>query len=879
MRAGFAARAVRRSSSTTTLAVAVLIVLLLPAIGLAQRLPTTAVPEHYDLRFTPDLAAETFEGHARIRVRLKQPAKSMTLHAAELTIREAHIEVSGTSHVAEVEPSAELEQITVTAPSPLNGTVVLDLRYTGTLNDRLRGFYISRTERRKYAGTQFQVADARRAFPCFDEPAFKATFDVTLTIDEGDLAISNGRVVSDVPGPSAGKHTVKFATTPRMSPYLVAMAVGDFKCLESEADGIPIRVCAIPEKAALGAFGLDAARHSLSWFNRYYGIPYPFGKLDIVALPDFAAGAMENTAAIFYRESYLLIDERSATASALKYIAFVMAHEIAHQWFGDLVTLRWWNDIWLNEGFSNWAAMKAVDGWRGWSFASDRAEEALTAMRADSFATTRQVRTPVETPEEIEEAFDALTYDKAASVLRMIEHYVGEEAFRSGVSAYLERFAYDNASAEDFWGALAATSGKPVDRLMAGYIERPGVPRITVRHRCEAGDTRVDLSQQRFLLVEPEEQAPGTPSPWSVPVCFERQGVSRAGCHLLTTPQDAVTLPGCSPWLYANDEGLGYYRVAYDAAAISAIAQSGLEALNEPEQLFLNDDAWAMVRSGALDVGSYLELVEAFARTPSANAGLAAAAPFLHFIADVLVTDRSRDAWHAWVQRVLGPVARRLGWTPAEGETLATRELRARMIGVLGRVGRDPEVLRRAREIVLADLAGTPTHPSLATTAYELAAFAADASLFEKIRDAIPSSSNPVDYYRRQRALAFVTDPALIDRAFEYALSDAVRTQDAPSLLGLLLKNPAADDRVWDALKRRWPEVTEKTDISRGALYIVRSLELCGEDAARDIRAFFASQPAAGADRGVTRAVERVRACAATRQRQQPRLAAALTGP
>ena len=863
----------------TTLAVTVLLVLVLPAIGLAQRLPTTAVPEHYELRFTPDLATETFEGHARIRVRLKEPGESMTLHAAALTIREARIEVSGSSYVAEVEPNVELEQITVTAPSRLTGTVVLDLRYSGTLNDRLRGFYISRTKRRKYAGTQFQVADARRAFPCFDEPAFKATFDVTLTIDEGDLAISNGRVVSDVPGPSAGKHTVKFATTPRMSSYLVAMAVGDFTCLESEADGIPIRVCAIPEKAALGAFGLDAARHSLSWFNRYYGLPYPFGKLDVVALPDFAAGAMENTAAIFYRESYLLIDERNATASALKYIAFVMAHEIAHQWFGDLVTLRWWNDIWLNEGFSNWAAMKAVDGWRGWSFANDRAEEALTAMRADSFASTRQVRTPVETPEEIEEAFDALTYDKAASVLRMIEHYVGEEAFRAGVSAYLERFAYDNASAEDFWDALAKTSGKPIDRLMAGYIERPGVPQVTVRHRCEAGGTRVDLAQQRFLLVEPEEEAPGTLLPWAVPVCLDRPDGSQGGCHLLTTSQDAVALPGCSAWLYANDEGLGYYRVAYDATAISAIAQSGLGALNEPEQLFLNDDAWAMVRSGALDVGSYLELVEAFARTPSANAGLAATAPFLHFIADVLVTDRTRDAWHAWVQRVLGPVVRRLGWTPAEGETVVTRELRARMIGVLGRVGRDPEVLRRAKEIVLADLAGAPPHPSLATTAYELAAFAADASLFEKIRDTIPASTNPVDYYRRQRALAYVTDPTLIDGAFEYALSDAVRNQDAPSLLGLLLKNPSADDRVWDAIKERWPEVTEKTDIARGALYIVRSLELCGEEAARDIRAFFASHPAAGAERGVTRTVERVRACAATRQRQQPLLAAALTGP
>jgi puromycin-sensitive aminopeptidase len=300
--------------------------------------------------------------------------------------------------------------------------------------------------------------------------------------------------------------------------------------------------------------------------------------------------------------------------------------------------------------------------------------------------------------------------------------------------------------------------------------------------------------------------------------------------------------------------------------------------LNEPEQLFLNDDAWAMVRSGALDVGSYLELVEAFARTPSADAGLAAAAPFLRFIDDVLVTGRTRGAWQAWVRRVLGPVAERLGWTPAEGETVATRELRARVIGVLGRVGGDPEVLRRAKEVVLADLAGAPPHPSLATTAYELAAFAADASLFEKIRDAIPSSTNPVDYYRRQRALANVTDPTLIDRAFEYALSDAVRNQDAPSLLGVLLKNPAADERVWDAIKRRWPEVSEKTDISRGASYIVRSLELCDVDAAGDIRAFFASHPAAGADRAVTRAVERVRACAATRQRQQPRLAAALNG-
>jgi aminopeptidase N len=852
-----------------------LVIGLLPAPSSAGRLPANAVPEHYDLAFTPDLAAETFEGRARIRVRLNEPSRSIALHAAELTIHEARVETAGGAVTAAVTSSEFIEQITLTLPSPVAGLVTLDLRFTGTLNRRLRGFYISRTDRRKYAGTQFEATDARRAFPCFDEPAFKATFDVTLTINEGDIAISNGKLVSDTPGPRAGKHTVTFATTPRMSTYLVAMAVGDFKCLETRVEGTPVRVCAVPGKAELGAFAIAAIEHVLPWFNRYYGIPYPFGKLDVVALPDFAAGAMENTGAIFYRESFLLVDERRTSASGLKYVAFVMAHEIAHQWFGDLVTLQWWNDIWLNEGFANWAAVKAVDGWRGWSFVHENAKETLDAMAVDSLATTRQVRTAVEGPREIEEAFDALTYDKASAVLRMVEHYVGEEPFREGVSAYLRAFSYRNATAEDFWRTLADTTDRPVDRMMASFIERPGVPQVDVRQRCESGSTEIRLSQRRFVLG-PEQDGVRAPGSWTIPICFERPGAS-ATCELLAEPQGSVTLPGCSPWVHANDDGTGYYRVAYEAGAISAAAESGFKGLNDAEVLSLEADVWASVRDGVTGIASYLELCEALARTTEGRAAVAAIVPRFRFISERLVAPTDRETWQVWVRRLLQPIAADLGWTPRAGESSETRQLRAAVLDALGAFGGDPDVQRRAREMVLADLEGTRApEPSLADTAYYVAAFSGGEDLFDKILKAVPSAATPDDYYRRQLALVEFRDPALVDRAFEYALSDAVRNQDAPRVIARLLANPAAEHRIWQALKSRWTDVKRKTDISQGALQILRGVRFCEPGAATDVQQFFSSHSAPGTARAVPRAVEQIEVCVATKEAQQDRLRVAL---
>src|SRR5947208_9683270 len=432
-----------------------------PGPALAQRLPRNVTPEHYDLIITPNLAGATFATDETILVTIQGSISDVTLNAAEVTFNSVTITQNLQEQTAAVRADPALEQATLRVPRPLEpGPARIHILYTGVLNDQLRGLYLSKTEKRRYAVTQLEATDARRMFPCFDEPSFKATFSLSAIIDESDNAISNGAVVSDKPGPPRGKHTVVFDTTPKMSTYLVALAVGDFVCREGSADDIPIRVCATPDKRELKGFALEAAEQNLKFINRYYAITYPFKKLDILGVPDFSAGAMENTAAIFYRETLLLSNAAQATDQSRKQIAEVLAHEMAHQWFGDLVTMQWWDDLWLNEGFATWMANKPLAAAHpDWTIAIDEAQENQTALALDSLKSTRPIHADVETPAQIDEAFDAIAYQKGAAVLRMIEGYVGADTCRKGVNDYLQAHAYANATSEDFWKAIAATSG------------------------------------------------------------------------------------------------------------------------------------------------------------------------------------------------------------------------------------------------------------------------------------------------------------------------------------------------------------------------------------------------------------------------------------
>ena len=526
----------------------------------AQRLPLNVKPMHYSLSLAPDIAGKSFTGSEKLDVMLAEPSAAITLNSLDLKI--ASVKAGG--QTAAVTYDTSKEQATFTFPSALPaGAATLDIEYTGLLNDKLRGFYLSKTKTRSYAVTQFESTDARRAFPSFDEPAMKATFDVALTVDAGDIAISNTNIVSDTPA-GAGKHTLKFAQTPKMSTYLVAFLVGDFACSKGSADGVPIRVCSTPDKIKLTTFALAAAEHFLSYYDQYFGVKYPMPKLDLIGIPDFEAGAMENFGAITYRETELLVDDKDGAVGSKKRVASVVAHEMAHQWFGDMVTMQWWDNLWLNEGFATWMQDKAAGEWHPeWHFPQDVANELDETLNYDAARTTRAIRATADTPAQIQEMFDGISYGKAGAVIGMVENFLGPEVFRQGVHNYLQAHLYGNATAEDFWNAQTANSKQPVDKIMASFIDRPGVPVLTFGDKTDAG---YPVKQSRFFVGGRTEGEPGT---WTLPVCV-KTGAAPA-CELLTPESKTLRLAADRPFFYANALDKGYYRTAYSAGQVKAI--------------------------------------------------------------------------------------------------------------------------------------------------------------------------------------------------------------------------------------------------------------------------------------------------------------------
>src|SRR5208282_542869 len=488
----------------------------------AQRLPEIARPENYKLTFTPDLDKAKFEGDETIAIRVLNAASDITLNAGDIDFHYATITSGGSTQKAKVTPDKEKEMVVLTVEKALAaGPATIHITYAGILNSEMRGLYLGKDDQgRKYAASQFESTDARRAFPSFDEPDYKATFDITAVADKAHVAISNQKVLSDTAGPG-DKHTVRFATTAKMSSYLAALVVGNFEYVEGEADGIPIRVYATSGKKDTGMFALEVASDVLRYYDKYFGIKYPYGKLDLVGLPDFSAGAMENTGCITFREVLLQVDGKQGSVDLRKTVASVIAHEMAHQWFGDLVTMKWWDDIWLNEGFATWMSSKPIQAWKPeWNFNLDDVIDAGGTMNTDSLANTRPIHQAAETPGEIQELFDGIAYGKAAAVLRMLEAYLGEDTFRAGVNSYISQHQYANATADDFWGAQARTSKKPVDKIMPTFVKQPGLPIVNVKAQCAADSTKVTLDQKRYYSDRAKFEAPSDQL-WQIPVCLK----------------------------------------------------------------------------------------------------------------------------------------------------------------------------------------------------------------------------------------------------------------------------------------------------------------------------------------------------------------------
>ena len=846
----------------------------------AQRLPLTVVPEHYTLHLTPDFSTDTFAGRVGISVRLAESTRSITLNAAEIQFQETTITAAGQTQEAKVslDPERDTATLTVARDMPA-GLAAIDIRYTGLLNDKLRGFYLSRANNREYAITQLEPTDARRAFPSFDEPALKATFALSTTIDSRDTAISNGRLIADTPGPGAGKHTLKFATTKSMSPYLVALLVGDWECIGTVADRVPVRVCGTPDRKGELSFALESAAFTLKYFNRYFSIDYPFEKLDIIAVPDFSAGAMENTAAIVFREQFLLVGKDGGTADQRKQVAQYIAHEIVHQWFGDLVTMQWWNDIWLNEGFATWMERRPMDEWKPeWNSKIDEVRDTQRAMNIDTLRTTRPVRTRVETPDEINEVFDAIAYQKTASVIRMVEGYVGAAAYRDGINAYVKKFAYRNATGEGFWSTLATTTKKPIDAIFSSYINQSSMPLVDVKAQCSGNTTELALSQKPM-----SNDVPATAT-WQIPVCYKRNRngtVEAEKCAVLAGQATSIRLDGCSSWVFANVEGRGYYRTSYGSGGLRALVEAiRNNDLTPVEQTSLLEDVWALVRLGEEGIADYLSLSGGLLTSARQTPALSSVLARIDYVADYLVDDPLRPRFEHWVQQTLRPVAQQLGWTPRPGESDSTASLRTAVLSTLGRAGRDPEVLREARRLVDAHFeTGATLNPAVAETALELAAINGDTALYERYLSSMKDSSRRDAEAVYRTALTHFADGALIKRTLDYASSSDVRTQDAPEILGQVMARPSATAATWAHIKSNWTTIEKSLGVFQGLPTIVGATRhFCDRASREDVVQFFSLHKVRGTERTLEQSLETIDRCIATKDKQSSSLAEFLRG-
>ena len=636
-------------------------------------LPRAVRPAKYTITLTPDLEAFTFQGEVVIDAEVLEATREVLLNAKELQIQVAFATQEGGPAVsaADIRLDDAAETATLEFSQPLAaGHAQLRLQFTGVLNDRLHGFYRSRYltpegETRYLGCTQFEATDARRAFPCWDEPAYKATFALTLVVSSHLTALANTPVESEAA--EGDKRRVTFVETPRMSTYLLAFLVGEFESIEADAKGTLIRIWTTPGKAEQGRFALETAVALLSYYNDYFGIPYPLPKLDHIALPDFAAGAMENWGAITYRETALLVDPANSAAGTRQRVAEVVAHEMAHMWFGDLVTMAWWDDLWLNESFASWMGTKAVndlrEDWQMWT--QFLVDDVGAGMAMDALKSSHPIHAAVRDPAEVSQLFDAISYSKGASLLRMLEQFLGEESFQQGLHTYLSAHQYDNARGADLWEALGRESGQPVPALMDSWIRQTGYPMLHAQVRRDADGTEVRVEQRRFLYGDGDDE----PTVWRVPVAVAGQGAAGVDRVLMDGRNSILRLgegrpPAPDGWVKVNSGQTGFYRVSYESEEWTRLipAIEGMELL-PADRLGLQNDAYALCRARLLPATRFLELASAY-KNETEYAIWRDLASNLRVFDQLFAQETYQPRFQAFARELLGPVVRRVGLGP-----------------------------------------------------------------------------------------------------------------------------------------------------------------------------------------------------------------------
>ena len=808
------------------------------------------------LEFEPIFKNFTFNGKETIAVDCKELVNSITLHCAELKIKSCHVIHNEISEKAITKTDTKKEELTIIIKNKIKGNAFVEIEFTGELNDRLLGFYRSQYKQNgktKYLATsQFEAADARRAFPCWDEPEAKATFDISIIAENKFTAISNMPVASK--RRMKNKTLYKFAKTPVMSTYLVYLGVGEFEYLTGKIGKIQVRVITTKGNKSKGKYSLELGKKLLSSYEKYFGIKYPLPKLDLIAIPDFAAGAMENWGAITFRETILLYDPKTSSTKTKQYIAEVISHEIAHQWFGNLVTMKWWNDLWLNESFATFMATKFVDKfYPEWDLWNQFLEDTMnTAMGLDSLKNTHPIDVKVNSTSEIREIFDAISYDKGGCVLRMLEHYVGESNFQKGLKRYLADFKYKNAEGQDLWDAIGKISKMPVRAMVLTWLTQPGFPVIEI----EKQDSTLHLKQRRYVTESDKKSNNGL---WSIPLSVGLK--DELFQKLFTKKSMSVKLPKGSNGFVANFGRKGFYRVKYDKSTMldlkMLVDQKQIPAI---DRWAIQNDLFSLCISGDETVRNYLDFSDAYYDENSylASVNVAHNLSSLYFRAfDEEFSKEIRNYAVNYLKKILYD----LGWNPKKTDKHTDALMRGFTISTLGKLD-DDEVTIESKNRYLQFLKNTNSlPPDLVEPVCSVMAWNGNSKTHEELTRLYRNAKTMEEKLRFLGAMCSFKDEKLLLKSLNFSQTSEVRSQNMQLPIIKVAANPYGKKILWSWLKTNWPKLSKK--VGRGnPLFnrIIASISSIADDSMeKEIRQFFKKNPTPGTERTQEQTLERIR--------------------
>jgi len=814
------------------------------------------IPINYELMFEPLFHNFTFNGEEIITLNLSKPTNSIKIDAAELSIKESHIIQGGKIISSESSLNEKNEKLTIKLAKKIKGKAKLSIKFTGTLNDRLLGFYKSQYKDKKgktkyLATTQFEAADARRAFPCWDEPAVKATFDVSLLVDKHLDAISNMPVISKKKTGTKILH--KFGRTPIMSTYLLYLGVGEFEYLHGKLRNIKIRIVTTKGNKNKGKLSLDFTKKFLGEYEKYFGIKYPLPKLDMIAIPDFAAGAMENWGAITFREAILLYDPKTSSTRTKQYIAEVISHEIAHQWFGNLVTMKWWNDLWLNESFATFMATKIVNKfypeWDLWDqFLGDAM---LEAMSLDALKNSHPINVDVKHPAQIREIFDAISYDKGGNVLRMLENYVGIENFRKGLKYYLTQHRYSNAEGHDLWKSIGKVAHKPVDAMMKTWIDQVGYPVVDVKRN----NSKVSLTQRRFL----SDGSISSKNRWSIPIHIEEG--NHESSILMKSQKSVVSLKNTDSNFIVNSGRYGFYRVQYDDNSLANLSLLIDEKiLNHVDRWSLQNDLFSQCVSGTKQIQEYLDFTTSY-HDEDNYITLQNLAQNLYHLYKLTRKEKFSDEIRTYTAQFLGTIFDRLGWDSQKNEKHTDALLRSFVITALGKLG-DKEILNEARKRFNKFLKNKNSLAAdLQEPVFVLVAWQGNEKTYNKLLSLYKKSTLQEEKIRFLMAMCNFKQKNLLLKTLALSLTPEVRSQNIRVPIMGVSANIYGSDILWPWLKNNWKKLVGRFGVGNPlANRIVASIgSVIDDKQEKDVRKFFKRMPLPGTERVIEQTLERVR--------------------